>query len=186
MRANVKLIALSAVAALMMMGVAMTIASENGLTALNDDAPVVSIVGLGSDVSKEQAVVVTEDVDGEVVPLSGAMVMVCRMNVSCDGDRTTMRVMEMTLLQTGEDGKVRCNFTEGHKYMICAENHNQKGFANMNMNHTEAQLCYQHQWDWGHMNGQTFTVMNQEGVQSSNMTKTMGQNDGGPGGQGVL
>lgn len=186
MRTNIKLVALGAVAALMIAGMAMTLANENGISALNNDTPVVSIVNLGSEMNEEQAVMVTEDVNGETVPLSGVAVMVCRMNMSCDGEQTTMRVMEMTMLQTGEDGKVRYNFTEGHKYMICAENQNQRGFANMNMNQTEAHLCYQHQWEWGHMNGQTFTVMNQDGVQGSNMIRTMGQNDTATGCQGAL
>ena len=176
MRTSIKMLALGAVAALIISGVALTALKENDLSAVGADAPTVSVVSLGSDAG--EAVMVTTEVNGESVPLSGANVMVCKMNVTCDGDQTTMRVMEMIALQTGEDGKIQYNFSEGYKYMICAENQNQMGFANMNMNQTEAGLCNQHQWEWSHMNGQMFTANHSDGIQEETQTATQSGESG--------
>ncbi len=180
MRTSIKMLALGAVAALIISGVALTTLKENDLSAVGADAPTVSVVSLGSDAG--EAVMVTTEANGESVPLSGAKVMVCKMNITCDGDQTTMRVMEMIALQTGEDGKVQYNFSEGYKYMICAEDQDQKGFANKNMNQTEAGLCYQHQWEWSHMNGQMFTANHSDEVQAGAQTSTQ-SGEGGKAGQ---
>ncbi|OPY26978.1 MAG: hypothetical protein A4E31_01327 [Methanomassiliicoccales archaeon PtaU1.Bin030] len=172
MRTSIKMLALGAVAALFISGVALTTLKENDLSAVGADAPTVSVVSLGSDAG--EAVMVTTEANGESVPLSGARVMICKMNVTCDGEQTTMRVMETVALQTGEDGKVQYNFSDGYKYMICAENQEQRGFANKNMNQTEAGLCYQHQWDWSHMNGQMFTANSSGEVQERAQTSIQG------------
>lgn len=89
-------------------------------------------------------------------PLSAVNVTVCKMNVTAEGEQLTLRVMEVVTLRTGTDGRAMYNFSEASKYMVCAENQEQKGFAIMNMDQTEAGLCCTHQWDWANMNGQIF------------------------------
>jgi hypothetical protein len=169
MKQTYKLLALGAVGTMLIAGLAFVLLTDQDKTlAVGAEAPVVSIQSYGADVS-EDAVMVIANVDGESVPLSGITVNICRMNVSGDGEQLTFRVMEMTTLQTGSDGRVMYNFSEGSKYMVYAENQEQRGFTSQNMNGTEANLCYAHQWEWRNMNGQTFIChcQGQDGSASS-------------------
>jgi len=172
-----KLIACGAIA-LIIAGLAVVLTMENGEeSAVAAETPVVAVQSFGSDVAEEEAVLVTANVNGESVPMSGVRVTICKMNVTAEGEQLTFRVMEMTTLQTGADGKVQYNFSEGSKYMICAENQEKRGFTNMNMNETEANLCYAHEWNWSNMNGQTFTYSGSsqgtEGGQGQAMIQAM-------------
>jgi hypothetical protein len=152
-----KMLVLGTICALSIAGLTMAFADQDDPSAVAAETPVVAIQSFGSDMAEEEAILVTANVSGESVPMSGVRVTICKMNVTAEGEQLTFRVMEMTALQTGVDGKVRYNFSEGSKYMICSENQGQRGFTNMNMNQTEANLCYAHQWNWSNMNGQTFT-----------------------------
>lgn len=151
-----KMAVLGAVGVLMIAGLAIVLMDQSD-PSVGAKAPSVAIQSLGTEESDGEAIMVTTEVEGQSVPLSGARVMVCRMNVTGDGEQWTFRVMEAVQLQAGEDGRVMYNFSEGSKYMVCAENHEQRGYANMNMNETEASLCYTHEWNWKNMNGQSFT-----------------------------
>jgi len=154
MKFGIKILAIGAVAILAIAGMAIVLTNHNNdeMSALASEAPVVSVL---SDAG-EDAVLVTSTASGESVPISGVQVCICRMNASTDGNQTTMRVMECVKLQTGEDGRVAYQFQDGEKYLICAQHNNQYGFANQNMNETEANSCYQHAWDWQNMEGQIF------------------------------
>jgi hypothetical protein len=152
-----KMLVLGTICALLIAGLAMVFADQDDPSAVAAETPVVAIQSFGSDVAEEEAILVTANVSGESVPMSGVRVTICKMNVTAEGEQLTFRVMEMTALQTGVDGKVQYNFSEGSKYMMCAENQEQRGFTNMNMNQAEANHCYAHQWKWSNMNGQTFT-----------------------------
>ena len=154
MKFGMKMLAIGAVAILAIAGMAimLTIQNDDEISALASEAPVVTVQ---SDAG-EDAVLVTSTVSGESIPISGIQICICRMNVSTDGNQTTMRVMESVMLQAGEDGKAAYQFQDGEKYMICAQHNNQYGYANQNMNETEANSCYQYAWDWQNMEGQTF------------------------------
>ena len=92
MRTSIKMLALGAVVALIISGVALTTLKENDLSAVGADAPTVSVVSLGSD--DGEAVMVTTEANGER-SAQRRKVMICKMNITCDGEQTTMRVMEM-------------------------------------------------------------------------------------------
>ncbi|MDW5563250.1 MAG: hypothetical protein SA339_08490 [Methanomassiliicoccus sp.] len=157
MKPTYKMMVIGAVGALMVAGLAIALLiDQNDVTAVGSETPAVSIQSYGSNVAGE-AVQVSTAVDGESVPLSGVQVNICRMNITSDGEHLTFRVMEMTTLMTDANGKAMYNFSDGSKYMICAENQQMRGFTSMNMNDTEANLCYAHQWQWNNMNGQAFT-----------------------------
>jgi hypothetical protein len=161
MKFGIKLIAFGVMAVLAIAGVAyvlMVQGEENDGYAVANSSPMVSI----ESTADEDAVLVTAMVDGDNVPMSGVQVRICKMNVSTDGNQTTMNVMECVTLQTNEDGRASYQFQDGEKYMICAENHNRShyGYANMNMNETEADKCYQHEWDWENMKGKSFGYSN--------------------------
>lgn len=156
MKSGTLMIAIGVVAALVIAGAAMILMNQNNedVNALANEAPIVSI----ENTAQGDAILVVANVSGENVPMSGVPVTIYKMNISTNSSHTTIMVMEMTTLQTGEDGQVRYNFSAGDKYMVCAENQNrnQRGLANLNMNQTEENACYQHQWDWENMEGQSF------------------------------
>jgi hypothetical protein len=153
------MIALGAVAVLAIAGMAFVLMSNGNedSNALASGVPTVSVQNDGG----EEEVMVTTNVSGEDVLMSGVKVTICKMNISTDGNQTTMRVMESITLQTGEDGKVQYQFQEGEKYMICAEHQNHYGYANQNMGEVESELCYAHEWSWEKMEGQSFQYQNQ-------------------------
>lgn len=156
MRSASKILVFSTLGALLIAGAALVLVDQDEVSAVGAESPVVAIQSYGSE-TDEDAVLVTANVSGESVPLSGVRVTVCRMNVSGEGEKLTFRVMEAVTLQTGADGRAMYNFSEGSKYMVCAENQERRGFANMNMDQNEAGQCNAHEWNWSNMNGQTFT-----------------------------
>lgn len=151
-----KILVLGTACALLIAGLAIVLMGQDDASAVGAAAPVVAVQSCSSDVAEDEAVLVTANVNGEDVPLSGVRVTICKMNVTAEGEQLTFRIMEAITLRTGADGRAMYNFSEASKYMVCAENQEQKGFANMNMNQTEAGLCYTHQWNWANMSGQTF------------------------------
>jgi hypothetical protein len=165
MRSGTLMMAIGVVAMLVIAGAAVLFMTQDNedVNALANAEPIVSI----ESTAEGDTILVVANVSGENMPLSGVQVSICKMNIATNGSHTTYRVMEMTTLQTGGDGKVSYNLSAGEKYLICAENQNrnQRGFANQNMNQTEAQACYQHQWDWENMEGQSFQYTNQMMVQ---------------------
>lgn len=142
------------IAAALIIAVAVLVLTNQDDESLTDEAPMVSIVSFGSGAG--EAVLVTENVSGESTPLSGVHVSICRMNVTTENNDTAMRIVEVHTFQTGEDGKVMYNFSAGHKYLVYAEHKNLRGFANYNLTEDEAMMCYQHQWSWGQMNGDSY------------------------------
>lgn len=151
-----KTLVLGTAGALLIAGLAIVLTGQDDASAVGVATPVVAVQSCSSDVAEDEAVLVTANVNGEDVPLSGAHVTVCKMNVTAEGEQLTFRVMEAVTLRTGADGRAMFNFSEASKYMVCAENQEQRGFASMNMNQTETGLCYAHQWNWANMNGQAF------------------------------
>lgn len=145
--------ALGIVAALIVAVAVLVLTKQDGET-LADEAPMVSIVSYGSETG--EAVLVTNNVSGESAPLSGVQVTICRLNVTTEGNNTMIRIAEVHAFQTGEDGKVMYNFSAGHKYLVYAEHKNLRGFTNQNLTEDEAMMCYQHQWSWGQMNGDSY------------------------------
>jgi hypothetical protein len=118
-------------------------------------------------VAEEEAVLVTANVSGESVPMSGVRVTICKMNVTAEGEQLNFRVMEMTTLQTGADGKVQYNFSEGSKYMICAENQEQKtylysGFDRIGVAYVPSQTNFV--WLHTHRPVEAFEALLAEGV----------------------
>lgn len=150
MRSSVKVIMLSVIAMLAVAGVSGVLMNRDGTGGsgvLANEAPLVAV----ERTADGEAISVTTNVSGQIVPLEGVRVVVCRMGGMNDSDRSVLRVREAVTLCTGEDGRVMYNFCPGEKYMILAEDRDQRGFAFHHMDGTEASYCHQHQWNWQHI-----------------------------------
>jgi hypothetical protein len=137
-------------------------ASPNA-SATNDDTPVVTVDDRStSNVAHNLTVNVLCKVNGTRAALSGVNVTICTINMTTDGNRTTIEIVKVAEGQTDENGTVVFELTEG-KYFVFAQHNGLKGFAKGNLTEDQLVTIKMHHWNWGHMNGQRFQFVDPAG-----------------------
>ena len=136
MRPSTKMIAMGAVVALLISGVAFTLMSSSNVSA-EDETPVVTVEEEVSDTTYTLTVNVACPVDGTTITLEGINVTVYTVNITEEDDTTTIIVQNVAEGQTDAEGNVTFELPEG-EYVICATYQGLCGFGEVNL--TEDQL----------------------------------------------
>ncbi len=174
MKLTTKLMAIGAVAVLAVAGLAAVLMTSSTASATNDGTPMITVGDEGSATDPSNlSIQVCSRVNGQDVPMVGANVTICEMNIVREQERTAMTVMNTIRGQTDGNGTVTFERPEG-KYWMFAERNGLKGFSHGNLSDDEMNIVKMHQWNWGQMKGETFQVMNQAQTQTGN--QICGQN----------
>jgi hypothetical protein len=182
MKLNAKLMAIGAVAVLVVSGLAVIMMSS--FNAAADDTPVVTATDeLASNATHNLTVQVMCKVNGTRAVVAGVNVTVCMMNITQDGNRTIVEIIEVAKGQTDENGTVTFVLPEG-KYFVFAEHNGLRGFCPGNLSEDVMVQIKMHHWNWGHMKGEKFQYMHmfqdgtlaRNGTPNQNCTGDMEQN----------
>ena len=131
------MMAMGAVAALLISGVAFTLMSSSNVSA-EDETPVVTVEEEVTDTTYALTVNVVCKVDGTSITLEGINVTVYTVNITEEDDTTTIIVQNVAQGLTDAEGNVTFELPKG-EYVVCATYQGLCGFGEVNLSRGPAE-----------------------------------------------